>query len=101
MPSQVRILHLPPCDVSGHRNSPDRRFVGPGLLLWCWSWWWAGGLVVASGVDVEFSEELAGGAVDDSDVEVLDEEHDVGSGVGSSDADVVHSAGDAQGDGAA
>ena len=56
------------------------------------------GLVVASGVDVELSDELAGGGVDDSDVEVLDEHQDACSGVGSADADVAESAGDAQRD---
>jgi hypothetical protein len=47
-----------------------------------WSWWSAGGLVVASGVDGQFAEEVFGGGVDDADVEVVDEQDDVGSGVG-------------------
>ena len=58
----------------------------------------AGGLVVAGGVDGEVAEEFAGGGVDDADVEVVDEDDDVGSGVGSSDADVVESAVEAEGD---
>src|SRR3546814_4066864 len=49
----------------------------------------AGGLVVAGGVDGELAEEFAGGCVDDPDVEVVDEEDHGGSGVGSPDADVV------------
>ena len=57
----------------------------------------SGGLVVASGVEDQFAEELAGGGVDDPDVEVLDEQDDAGSGVGSADADVVESAVVAQG----
>ena len=59
-----------------------------------WAFGCSGGLVVAVGVEDEFSEEFAGGGVDDSDVEVLDEQDDVGSGVGSADADVVVSDGD-------
>jgi hypothetical protein len=39
----------------------------------------AGGLVVAGGVDGELAEEFAGGGVDDADVQVLDEQQDVGS----------------------
>jgi hypothetical protein len=58
------------------------------------------GLVVASGVDVEVSEELSCGGIDDPDVEVLDEQDDACSGVGSADADVAESAVDAQGDAA-
>jgi hypothetical protein len=46
-------------------------------------------LVVAVGVEDEFSEELSGGGLDDAYVEVLDQQQDVGSGVGSSDADVA------------
>jgi len=60
----------------------------------------AGGLIVAAGVDGEFSEQFAGGGVDDGDVEVVDEHQDVGSCVGSADSDVVHAACDAQGDAA-
>jgi hypothetical protein len=60
----------------------------------------AGGLVVAGGVDGEVAEKFAGGGVDDADVEVVDEQDDVGSGVGSSDANVVESPVHAQGDGA-
>jgi hypothetical protein len=33
----------------------------------------AGGLVVAAGVDGEFASELAGGGVDDADVAVVDQ----------------------------
>ena len=58
----------------------------------------AGGLVVAGGVDGEFAEEFAGGGVDDADFEVLDEFQDGGSGEGSAHADVVESAVDAQGE---
>ena len=47
------------------------------------------GLVVAAGVEGEFSEFLAGCGVDDADVFVVGEEHDRGAGVGASDADVV------------
>ncbi len=47
-----------------------------------WAFWFAGGLVVAVGVDGEFAEEFAGGGVHDADVEVVDEQDDVGSGVG-------------------
>jgi hypothetical protein len=68
-----------------------------GVFLWP-AWWFAGGLVVAIGVEGEFAEELAGGGVDDADVEVGDEQDDVGSGVGSADADVVEAAGVAEGD---
>ena len=65
-----------------------------------WGLGFAGGLVVAGGVDGEVAEEFAGGGVDDADVEVVDEDDDVGSGVGSADADVVEPAVDAEGDGA-
>ena len=65
------------------------------------SWWFAGGLVVAGGIEGEVAEEFSGGRVDDADVEVLDEEQDVGSGVGSTDAEVVEVAVVAQGHGAA
>jgi len=89
------------CDVSGHRHSPDLRFVGPGYLF-CggWSGWSAGGLVVAAGVDGELAEQFSGGGVDDADLEVLDEQDDAGSGVGSADADVAQSTCDAKRDGA-
>ena len=60
----------------------------------------AGGLVAAGGVEVQFAEQFAGGGVDDADVQVLDEQQDVGPGVGAADADVVEPAGVAQGDGA-
>ena len=64
-------------DIHGHPGQLDLRIAGSavvvsGLVLW---------LVVASGVDVELSDELAGGGVDDPDVEVLDEHQDAGSGV--------------------
>jgi hypothetical protein len=61
------------------------------LLLFgvVWAWWSSGGLVVASGVNDQFAEQVAGGGVHDADVEVLDEQDDGGSGVGSPDADVV------------
>ncbi|MGH4008245.1 MAG: hypothetical protein ACRDTH_08850 [Pseudonocardiaceae bacterium] len=62
------------------------------------SWFDAAGLVVVSGVDGEFAQELPGGGVEDADVEVVDEQDDVGSGVGSADADVVEPAVDAEGD---
>src|SRR5690349_8797056 len=52
----------------------------------------AGGLVVAGGVEDQFAEEFAGGGVDDADVQVVGEQQDVGSGVGSADADVVEAA---------
>jgi hypothetical protein len=55
----------------------------------------AGGLVVAGGVEGELAEEFAGG-VDDADVGVLGEEQDVGP----ADADVVEAAAVTQGDGA-
>ncbi len=55
-------------------------------------------MVVASGVDGQFAQEVAGGCVQDADVEVLDEQDDVGSGVGLADADVAEPAVDAQGD---
>ncbi len=58
-------------------------------------------LVVAIGVDGQFSQDLAGGVVDDADVQVLGEDEYVGSGVGSPDADVVHAAVETQGDGSA
>jgi hypothetical protein len=60
--------------------------------------WAAGGLVVAAGIDGQFSEEFAGGGVDDADVEVVDEYEHVGSGVGSADAEVVEAAGHAERD---
>src|SRR5438128_6804844 len=71
-----------------------------GLLLFGWSGWSSGGLVVASWVDGEVAEEFSGGGVNDADVEVVDEQDDVGSGVGSADADVAEPTGDAQGDAA-
>ena len=55
-------------------------------------------MVVAVGVQGQFSQQFAGEGVDDPDLEVGDEEDDAGSGVGSADADVVQVAGDAQGD---
>jgi hypothetical protein len=58
----------------------------------------AGGLVVAAGIDGEVAEQFSGGGVDDADVEVVDEQDDVGSGVGSADADVVEPAVGAQSD---
>jgi hypothetical protein len=57
----------------------------------------AGGLVVAGGVEGEFAEQFAGGGGDDADVQVLDEQQDVGSGVGAADAEVVEAAAVAQG----
>lgn len=75
------------CDVSGHRNGSDPRFVGSGHSSFagsCVLW-----LVVAGEVDGELAQDLAGDGVDDPHVEVVDQEQDVGSGVGSSDADVA------------
>jgi hypothetical protein len=46
--------------------------------------WFAGGLVVAGGVEGELAQQFAGGGVDDPDVQVAGEQQDVGSGVGSS-----------------
>ncbi len=66
--------------------------MGSGFLLLCL------GLVVAGGVDGEFSQDLAGCGVDDLDVEVVDQDQDAGSGMGSADADVVQAAVDAEGD---
>ena len=72
-----------------------------GLGAWsAASFWFAGGLVVAGGVEGQFAEELAGGGVDDADVQVADEQQDAGSGVGPADADVVELPAVAQGDGA-
>src|ERR1700757_881641 len=51
------------------------------------SWWLAGGLVDAGGVEGELAEEFSGGGVDDADFQVVDEQEDAGSGVGSADAD--------------
>ena len=81
--SRVQIPPPPPCDVSGHRNSLNPRFVGSGFFVL------GLGLVVAGGVDGEFAEDFAGDGVDDGDVEVVGEDEDAGSCVGSSDADVV------------
>ena len=94
-------LSARPCDVSGHRHSPDLRFVGLGLFLFRGGSGWLARLVVAAGVDDQLAEEFSSGLVHDPDVEVLNEQNDVGSGVGSPDLDVVHLAGDAEGDGAA
>src|SRR5689334_12650698 len=90
--SGVRIPSAPPCDLARDTGQPGPHW-GPG----CWSFrgsveW----LVVAGGVEGEFSDEFAGGGVDDADVEVVDEFEDWGSGVGSADPDVVHAAVDAQ-----
>ena len=63
--------------------------------------WFAGGLVIAAGIEGEFAEQFAGGGGDDADVEVLDEQQDVGSGVRPAGAEVVELAAVAQGDGAA
>jgi hypothetical protein len=72
-----------------------------GLGAWsAASFGFAGGLVVAGGVEGQFAEELAGGGVDDADVQVADEQQDGGSGVGPADADVVELSAVAQGDGA-
>ena len=57
-----------------------------------WSGWFAGGLVVAGGVECEVAEDFAGGGVDDADVEVIDEGDDVGSAVLFADSNVVESA---------
>jgi hypothetical protein len=46
---------------------------GSGSLVFSGVAGFAGGLVVAVGVDGEFAKEFAGGGVDDADVEVLDE----------------------------
>src|SRR5215470_11999037 len=61
--------------------------------------WFAGGLVVAAGVEGQVAEQFAGGGADDADVEVLNQQQDVGLGVSSADADVVEAAAVAQGDG--
>jgi len=46
--------------------------------LWAgWAFGFAGGLVVAGGVDGELAEEFAGRGVDDADVQVVDEQDDV------------------------
>ena len=98
-------VRIPPsalCHLSGDGKRPEPS-AGFGAFLFGagGAFGFAGGLVVAAGVDGEVAEEFAGGGVDDPDVEVVDEDDDVGSGVGSSDADVAEPAGDAQGDGAA
>jgi hypothetical protein len=59
-----------------------------GVFLWL-AGWFAGGLVVAVGVEGELADEFAGVCVDDADVQVLDEEQDAGSGVGPAGAGVV------------
>jgi hypothetical protein len=58
-------------------------------------------LVVAGGVEDEFSDQFAGVAVDDADVQVVDQEGDSGSGACGAEADVVQPAVVAQGDAAA
>ena len=68
-----------------------------GVFLWP-AGWFAGGLVVAVGVEGELAQEFAGGGVDDADFQVLDQEQDAGSGVGPADADVVEFAVVAEGD---
>ena len=60
---------------------------------------WFLGLVVACGVEGEFSEEFAGRDVDDADVVVVDQDANSFVFVGSSDADVVHSGVESEGDG--
>src|SRR5215468_2672853 len=60
--------------------------------------WFAGGLVVAAGVEGQVAEQFAGGGADDSDVQVLNQQQDVGLGVGPADAEVVEAAAVAQGD---
>src|SRR5690349_6034355 len=83
------------CDLSRHRNGPEPTsgFGVFGFGAGFWGAWgaagFAGGLVVAGGVEDQFAEEFAGGGVDDADVQVVGEQQDVGSGVGSADADVV------------
>jgi hypothetical protein len=55
-------------------------------------------LVVAAGVEYEFSNELAGVFGDDPDVAVADEHEDPGACPVAADADVVQAAGVAEGD---
>jgi hypothetical protein len=57
-------------------------------------------LIVAGGVEVEFSDEFAGVFGDDADVVFADQDKDVGVGIGAAEADVVQPAVVAQGDGA-
>ena len=66
-----------------------------------WSWWSAGAVVAAGGVEGEVAVELAGSGVDDADVEVGDEHDDAGSGEGPAECDVVELPVDSQGDVAA
>ena len=72
-------------------------------MLWAafgWAWWFAGGLIVACGVEDEVSDDLAGVGVDDGDVQVVDEDADVSADVVVAQSDVVELAGVAQGDAA-
>ena len=59
---------------------------------------WFLGLVVAGGVEGEFSEEFACGDVDDADVVIVDEDSDAFVCVGSADSDVVHAGVESEGD---
>jgi hypothetical protein len=56
------------------------------------------GLVLAAGIEGEFSQDFAGGCVDDGDVEVVDQCGDFEAVVVASEADVEELAGVAQGD---
>jgi hypothetical protein len=51
-----------------------------GFLGW-WAGWAAEGLVVAVGVEGEFSDEFTGFGGDHADVEVGDQDQDAGAGV--------------------
>lgn len=55
-------------------------------------------MIVAGGVEDEFTKGLSGGGVDDADVVVVDQRQDLGSGLGLADTDVVESSGDSEGD---
>ena len=63
-----------------------------------WAAGFAGGLVVAVGVEGSDRGAVLRWWLDDPNVEVADEQNDVGSGVGSADADVVQAAVDPQSD---
>jgi hypothetical protein len=65
------------CDLSRDRKQVEPAKVRHVLLCRSGgSFGFAGGLVVAGGVEGQLAEEFAGGGVDDADVEVFDDEQD-------------------------